>query len=180
MASKPRADDITPTITARRRTVPWVDRGRQLATAALSVLLFSVTPAAAAPSGGSGLVEQLGSDIGSSGGGALAFVVWFILMVLLIVKGLGRVYSAVDHMGSLHEDTRRRGREEVKYGGITFFAGLVGVPVAATFVGRILPDSWSWMGVDLTQYINLPGGGTIYIPVGETMDTAMLILPALV
>lgn len=154
---------------------------QRLASTLIGVLLFAAIPATAAQSG-TGLVEQIGSDAGASGGGAIAFVIWFLLMVVLIFKGLGRIYTAVDHMGSLHDDERTRGREEVKFGGITFLAGLIGVPVAATFVGRILPDSWSWIGVDLAQFVSLPGGGgggTIYIPVGETMDAAMVILPAL-
>ena len=191
MAPKPHTDGLAPEITTRRRTAPWM---RHLVFAALGMLLFAVMPASAAPSGGgSGLVEQLGSDLGASGGGVLAFVIWFLLMLLLIVKGLGRCYSAVDHMGSLHEEKRRQGREEIKYGGITFAAGLIGVPVAATFVGRILPESWSWMGVDLTQYVQLPGAGgggdsgtagMAYVPVDEIatagVDTAMMVLPALV
>ena len=161
----------------------WIDRVQRLALTVFGVLVFAAMPAAA--QSGTELVEQIGTDAGSSGGGAIAFVVWFLLMVALIFKGLGRIYTAVDHMGSLHDDQRTRGREEVKYGGITFLAGLIGVPVAATFVGRILPDSWSWIGVDLTQFVSLPGGdggggGTIYVPVGETMDAAMVILPALV
>lgn len=182
MAQQPLTNERqSPSQADRGGTTVWTDRLRHLADAMFGMLLVTLlaSPVAAAPSG-TELVEQLGTDIGSAGGGALAFVIWFLLMIVLIIKGLGRIYSAIDHMGSLHDDQRRRGREEIKHGGLTFGAGLIGVPVAATFVGRIFPDSWSWLGVDLTQFVSLPGAGTIYVPVGEMMDTALVLLPALV
>lgn len=185
MARTPRTDDGHTQMNA------WIGRIRRTALIGLSTLLLAAAPAAAQEE----FMNQLGSDLGSNGGGPFAFAVWTLLAIVLIVKGIGRCYTAIDHMGELDEDTRRRGRREIRYGGGTFLAGLIGVPVIALVLGRILPESWSWMGVDITGYFSLGGGGggdsgtagMIQAPIADMAEVAtvgvdwfVMVLPVLV
>lgn len=127
-------------------------RWTRLAGALLVAIMAATMPAAA-------MVDQLGTDIGSSGGGGIMMLVWFVAFAVILGKGAARTYRAVDHMGSIKDEKRRQGREEIVPALGTVAFGLVGIPAIATFIARIFPDSWSWLGVDIGSYVNIPGTG---------------------
>lgn len=102
-------------------------------------------------------VDELGEAIGSSGGAEAMILAWIVIFAIVFFKGLGRVYVAADHAGSHHEHKREQGREELVPAIFSLVGGSILVVAISGFVSRIFPESWAWLGVDLSQYINIPG-----------------------
>lgn len=137
-------------------SVAWTGRrigvGVRLLCIGAMTVMAATMPAAA-------FVDELGNAIGNAGGEPLADLFWFALLLAVMYVGSGRLIKAGKDCGSVHKEERRQGHEEVVPAAFTFFGGIVLVLAFGTFVAQIFPASWSWIGVDLLEYINLPFGG---------------------
>lgn len=137
--------DSNPDTTVRHR----LGRSIRVLWIGITTLLLASTPAFA-------FADEFGETLGSSGGEQVMWLVWFGILLWVLYLGGTRSAKAASDCGSVHEDKRRRGHEEIAPALGTLLIGMVLVIGFSTFISEMMPESWSWLGVNLADYINLP------------------------